>query len=526
MTDRRRHILWLTFFYLLAAMVLTRIHNPKLYFVGSDDDESYYAYGRALLIDHRLPDKSEPTETGGKNPGIYAVGAGVLWMPFLATGHAFAHLFQWDPPELHEKGIGDTDWIACALGSATLGFAGCLFLYLFLRHYFSARASLMSVLVVIFSSPLPHYLFRRPLMAHATSFFCLTAACYALSRLQREPGRRWLVISGLLVAGIYVCRWTEFMYVIGLGSLGFWIIWHQAKTTTERLQSMAGFALVMAIPFVIQMAVTHQLMGAFLPPTAQHGVPDRWLLWRVNPWTWNRLQQIFFGIDWGILRMSPILIFALAGAPWALRKRIPLPFVVGLLVPVLMVTWMISNYYGQGAEYGHRYLISIFVFFSVCYAAVTDQILQQSRRWLERAWVILSGVSLAFSLLLFIQFKTNATTLTLHLLPVSHLVPKDWMNYEYTQNATANIAEIIRKPMYGISLFTPSPAGYMAYRVLRALNLMPHSAKEAYNDYLVRHVGTTDNVPIGRHLFFLLLFTCPMAWGMLRLGGVEDDLKP
>ena len=512
MTRDQKSILLLFSFVTLFALVFVRIHNEKIFSIGYGDDEAYFAYPRSLVIDGDWNFDNEPTATFDKQPDIapkYPIGAGILWIPFFALGHVAGLLSQVDPPDLLAKGISVTHWLATGIGSAALGIFGLFLLYLFLRKFFSPTASLWTTLLIPLGSPLSYYLFRRPLMSHAAEFFSLTLACYVLSFMSSFQKYRHWFGAGVAVGFIFLCRWTNAPYVAGFCLFVLYSLFKDRdfRLWKEKLKKPSLFFVGVGLTGMVQLVIWKMFIGHWSPGTAVYGenyIRTDNFLFKWNSWTGWRFGDVLFGIDWGLFMMTPIVLLLVVWGSIKVYQYVPKCLVNTLLLSSLMVLFIIVNWTGHGGEYGHRYLISLWVLFSLFHAAILDSL--RTKPLSQRIFLTLSICSFLFSSLLLVEFKTNDDTLTVKLQPAKNIVKNDFANFEYTKNATLNMIQMVKDPVYGASLFSPSPFGYLGYRFMTALKVGPASLFGPYEAYLDKKLPHRKAVPLGRFFFFWFWF--------------------
>lgn len=176
---------WLTLVLLLLPTLF------EFHFAGGrlgGDGVSYYVYTRSLAMDRDLDFTNEyaafglltrgdialPTRTGLRR-SIFAVGPGLLGLPFFALGEAAARAQTWAGADVVRTGYGATHVNATALGGLCYGFAALCFMHALLRRHFRATTALGATLGVWGATFLHWYMVQQPLMSHAASA-CAAAA--------------------------------------------------------------------------------------------------------------------------------------------------------------------------------------------------------------------------------------------------------------------------------------------------------------------------------------------------------------
>jgi hypothetical protein len=504
MTDKRA-INLLCGAFVMCALLLTRIHGPKLFFIAEGDDLSYFAYARTLVMDRDFSFRNEPfptfqTERANLQAARYAVGPGLLWVPFLALGHITARCISNGVAEADlSLGITPIHWLSASMSSVLYGLAGFLFLYLFLRRFFSPAVSTWSVLLAGFSSPLLYYLFRRPLMAHSAEFFSLSASAYAVSGLAPTAPRPRVVLAGLFTGLLFLCRWNDAPYVAAFLFWGLWNLRLSGTSVWRPNVRQVLFAGTAGLAACLQLVVWKTLTGSFYPGPAMFdlGIVKSSVLFAAFPWTLRHLADLFFGKDWGVFLLAPFLLLVVVlSLGHALGRPRLVPRLV-LTLPAFFICWIAANWPSHGGEYGNRYLISIWILLGFLCAEVLDRL--QAARWPRRIFLAAGAVSLLYSLTALSLFKSNSDTLTLHVGPTLYGLPSDWVNHDFARNA---FHETVRRPASAAMTLGPSVAGYFIVKALGSAGLLPGAASESAARYFEKHTPPT---PSSWAVFFVML---------------------
>lgn len=495
MTDKKAVALILVFFS-LCFMFLTRIHGPRIFFFAEGDDVSYFAYARAVVLDQNIAFENSPllSYRNGRGKFLaarYAIGPGFLWSPFFLLGHVVSHVFGNPMDETVRNGTSDLHWLFVGMGSLLFGLAGFLFLYFFLRRFFSAFSSCWSVILVGFSSPLLYYLFRRPLMAHSCEFFCLAAAAYYVAGLSRESNGRQILSAAFLTGLIFLCRWNDAPFVAAFALWG-----------SVRLRKPWMFLAGIGAVSILQLLAWKYLIGYFYPGPAVFGSDDikSSIVFAIFPWTFRHLRDLFFGKDWGIFLLSPVTLLTLTASLMVIREKSRMWPRLALLLPALPVCWIAANWPSHGGEYGNRYILPLWMAFAFLFAEILDHLSERKSFLLRRGFVVISAGALLVSFLSLSLFKSNSDTLTLHVGPTLYEHASDWVNHSYTVNA---YHEIMTDPVRSLMTLGPSPAGYFGLRLLDMFHLVPAGVAEKFGDYFIKH-GTPTT---GYWAIFFSVFT-------------------
>ncbi|MGA9481093.1 MAG: hypothetical protein WBV48_04125, partial [Candidatus Acidiferrales bacterium] len=193
------------------------------------DGVGYYAYARAMLIEHRLDFQNdwkhgnesfamgnldthgnvlleEYTSTGHiANP--WAIGSSLLWFPFLFVTHIGVLVCDHFGAHIAADGFSAPYVTTMALATALYGFLGLWLSFVVARNYFAERWAFLATIGIWWASSLPVYMYFNPSWSHAHSAF---AAALFLWYWNRTRGARtisqWILLgllSGLIVDVYY-----------------------------------------------------------------------------------------------------------------------------------------------------------------------------------------------------------------------------------------------------------------------------------------------------------------------------------
>ncbi len=195
----------------LLFLVTLPLINPWV----RGDGVGYYAYARAILIQHNLDFRSdwehanqsfrmvklddegqvrpqEYTRTGYIN-NHFAMGSALLWMPFLIVAHVGVVLYNLAGGHVAADGFSSPYLAAMALGTATCAFAGLFLAYRLARNHFGERWALLATLGIWFASPLPVYMYFNPSYSHAASIFSVALFIFYWDRTREDrSGLQWI----------------------------------------------------------------------------------------------------------------------------------------------------------------------------------------------------------------------------------------------------------------------------------------------------------------------------------------------
>jgi hypothetical protein len=413
------------------------------------DGVGYYAYARAILIQHNLDFRSdwehanqsfrmaklddegqvraqEYTRTGYIN-NHFAMGSAILWMPFLIVAHLGVVLYNLAGGHVAADGFSPPYLIAMALGTATCAFGGLFLAYRVARNHFGDRWALLATLGIWFASPLPVYMYFNPSYSHAASVFSVASFIFYWDRTrENRSGLQWLVLGlcGGLMMDVYYPN-AIFMLCPLIESLqGYWHSLRAKPSNRAAFFRLLGFDLEfcagVAVGFLPSMIVHRIMFGSVFSLGDYQEQPWRWSA----PWRWS----VLFSSDHGLLSWTPIICFAIIGLlMWRKTDRL---VVASLLASALAYFYLIASYpaWDGLSSFGARYFLPvtfIFVFgltafFSGC-AAVS-----RSPRAFAAAARALVAFLIVWNLLFMFQWGS-------HLIPVrGHISFRDMARAQFT----------------------------------------------------------------------------------------------
>ena len=374
---------------LILLLVSLPLLNPWV----RGDGVGYYAFARALLIQHNLdfaPDyehanegfrearldatgapKKEFRTINGHLDNHFTVGPAMLWTPFLLITHAgvlTACALGW---QVSANGFSLPYLIAMAFGTLVYGFAALLLSYRVSCQFVAERWALLATIAIWWASSLPVYMYFNPSWSHAHSAF--TVALFFWYWLRTRGDRnlvQWFVLA--LIAGLMINVYYPNALVLAL-LIPEALVSYRAdlKAPNGLSQKIAGrFAchcMFCAVVFV-------SLLPTFLTRFFVYGgffetgyVPVSQWAWR-SPW----FLALLFSANHGLFSWTPLLLIATGGL-FLFCRRFP---AIGIsVICVLLVFYYFMAAYPDWAgisSYGNRFFVSLTAFFVLGLAVVLD----------------------------------------------------------------------------------------------------------------------------------------------------------
>ena len=361
---------------LLVCLPLVHLRGYRL----RGDAMWYYAYTRSLAFDRDLDFSNEYRRLGvdhfrGSQPvpdtglprNTFPIGAGLLWIPFLALGYVGAGLRNVYGQATAYDGFSDPYLHAVALGGLLIGWLGLLVLDRLLRRWFSPGVAFAASAGAVLGSFLFWYISYQSIYSHAPSFLI---AVLIVERWARGPkSKRDFAVLGLLVGAAACVRWQNAIF-------GFLPLWSVTGILLERPRLGARNLGVLAATFLIglapQLLAWKTIFGRFYL-----GVPVGADFMR---WSQPFLTEMLFSSRHGLFSWSPLLIFAAVAFLVFVRRepRIGIPLAL-LLAGITYVNSSVADWWA-GGSFGARRFDSAIPIFAIGLATGTNALVALVRR--------------------------------------------------------------------------------------------------------------------------------------------------
>jgi hypothetical protein len=408
------------------------------------DGVGYYAFARAMLIEHRLDFTKDWLAAntsfrmahldadGNINPLQYtstgyldnhfSVGPAILWSPFLIVTHAGVLLYDELGGRIPADGFSRPYRVAMAIGTAIYGFLALMMSYALARRYVAEGWALLATLGIWFATSLPVYMYFNPSWSHAQSAFMVALfLSYWLRTRGERTAAQWLVLGliGGLMMDVYYMNTTLLLLPL-LESLTRY--WRDLRGTGTRpmvkLFAMnVLFALTVIVAFSPTLITKKIIYGSYL----NFGYTESWF------WRSPALLKAAFSGDHGLFSWTPILFLAIIGLFATARyDRVLAAYLIAVFVVFLYAMGCYQNWDGL-SSFGNRFFVSLTCIFVLGLASLFDWV---GHLWTQRSAAFVSTTATAvlalWNLGLMFQWGT-------HLIPARG--PISWREAAYNQYA-------------------------------------------------------------------------------------------
>ena len=374
---------------LILFLVSLPLANPWV----RGDGVGYYAFARALLIQHNLnfePDyqhanqgfrgarldaagdpKQEFRTATGHLDNHFAIGPAMLWAPFLICAHTGVLLARALGAHVSADGFSFPYLLAMAIATLLYGFLALVLSYRVASRFVAERWALFATIAIWWASSLPAYMYFNPSWSHAHSAFSVALFFwYWLRTREGRSGGQWFVLA--LIAGlmlnVYYPNALVLAALIPEALAGYRAAW---KRTSENCPH-AGLLLARHILFCV--VLLFSMLPTFLTRYAVYGGFFETGYVPVTAWAWGSPSffALLFSSNHGLFSWTPLLAIATFGL-FLLGRRFPS---IGL--PVICV--LFAFYYFMASypdwpgisSYGNRFFVSLTILFVLGLAATLD----------------------------------------------------------------------------------------------------------------------------------------------------------
>ena len=352
------------------------------------DGVGYYAFARALLIQHnldftedyrhanesfrgpRLDENGQPrsyfrTSTGHLD-NHFTVGPAILWTPFLLITHAGVLLARALGSSVAADGFSSPYRITMALATGIYGFLGLFLALRLARQYVAERWALFATLAIWWASSLPVYMYFNPSWSHAHSSFAVALFLWFWHETRSSRSlAQWLtlaLITGLMLNVYYANAMV--LAVLAVEALRQYL-------PAFRRDSLLCTSVIPRVPelllrhLLFAVVVLVSLLPTFITRYLIYGSPFESAYVPLRDWNWfsPHFFAVLFSSNHGLLSWTSILVLAIAGLFlfWRWEPRVGTPFFAAFLAFFLFISCY-PDWAGI-SSYGNRFFVSLTALF-------------------------------------------------------------------------------------------------------------------------------------------------------------------
>jgi len=299
-------LFWIAFVYFGTFRPLTQD-------ITGVDPVGYYSWARSILFDFDLDFENEyrvlnpegaregdtivdpdaPRTDTGKLGNAFAMGPGLLWLPFLVLGHVAAGALDFEA-----NGFTQPYFSAVVYANMVYGWAALLLMYGALRKWFDQTVSAIAAIAAFAASPALYYTYAQESMSHACSMFAVALLLFAWSRLREKEALWAWGIIGACVGLAALMRWQNAAFAVIVATD---LLWRDQARNFPKMAVSAGAAIIVFFP---QMFGWYILYGSFVTIPQGQGFLD---------WTTPDVLAVFFSRSDGLFLWTPLTAVGIAG---------------------------------------------------------------------------------------------------------------------------------------------------------------------------------------------------------------------
>jgi hypothetical protein len=295
--------------------VLPRLRY-QFFLVSEVDCIGYYSYLRSLAIDRDLdfendfarfgwPSRGKEKTVTGLTHNPWSVGPAILWSPGFLLGHLYSNFLNTIGFRVPVDGVSFIYDFFIVLTAMAYGLVGLIFIFLFLRFFFSVLISFLSLIFLFYASSMVFYQFHEPSMSHVLTVFAVSGFIYYWYKNWLNKSLKdwaWLGVWG----GLIILIRQQDVFFVAVPVLAEVIAaWRNSgKIDLGFLRGPILAGIVTAICFIPQMLAWRILYGSYLTVPQGSGFMQ---------WTSPALWPMLFSTDHGLITYTPIMLFALIG---------------------------------------------------------------------------------------------------------------------------------------------------------------------------------------------------------------------
>ena len=418
------------FLFLLQAFFIV---NHRV-IIPENDPTYYYSYVRSVVIDRDLNFENEYRHFKINNYEMspigypinkYSFGFPLLILPFFALTHCLIAFFYNLGFDLITDGYSIPYYLAFCLGSMFYGLIGINLCFSFLRTYFTEKISLISLLIIIFTTNLFYYFAVEPFISELCSFFGVTLFFYLWNRSLTSGNRLYYFGIGL-AAGLMISirqQNAAFIVVVLIGSL-----WNRKSLCiVDLLKSISLAVSGLLLGLVPQVLVWYKVWGSWIV----YSYGEESFIYKYHP----KILQVLFSTRHGLISWHPIVIICLIGVLASIKTypRIAILFFMGFLSQLYInSSW---HCWWLGSSFGHRGFIACTLIFSFGLAYMLSQNIVKIQ---SSTFIILSGILGLWNMLLAVSY-------------LSKMIPQD--DYFFWSDFLGNLGRLPAHILHTISSF-------------------------------------------------------------------------
>jgi hypothetical protein len=354
---------------LLVTVLFFAVHLWLFNFCGIkldsfiwSDATGYYQYLPEIILNGNVTQLPYAVPNGnGMTVDKYTCGVALLEAPWFFITLLYCKIFG-----LSQNGYSGEYGFSIWLSAVTYAYLGLVFLYSFLRKWFTSIVSLISVLAVYLCTNLYYYTVFESGMSHVYSFFLLSLFLFSLNKFIYHPKLSSAFLTGFSFGLAVMIRPTNVFYgllflLFDVGS--FAAFKARLKWILQNAKYFFIILIAVLIAFLPQMLYWHAVTGKYFVYSYEYSAGGK--LETFEFWNAPKIGYVLFGVESGLFNYAYVLYFFLAGLLWMMKTRNK--EWIYLLLLFLLITYSNASWwaYTFSCSFGHRAFIEYYPLFII-----------------------------------------------------------------------------------------------------------------------------------------------------------------
>ena len=298
------------------------------------DGVGYYAYARALLIEHNLDfthdyqsanegfrearcdengrPKAEFRTRTGHLDNHFSVGPAMLWSPFLLVAHGGVLLAKALGSTISADGFSAPYRYAMAFATGLYGFLALLLSFRLACKYVGPVWSFVATIAIWWASSLPVYMYFNPSWSHAHSAFVVALFLwYWDATRERRSLAQWLLLG--VIVGLMLDVYYANLMVVSV--LAVEASGQYAHILSSGRSSSPSFLQLLTRHFLFGLVVCVVMIPTFVSRWIVYGGPFETGYISIRDFLWRSpvFFSVLFSSNHGLLSWTPLLGLAILG---------------------------------------------------------------------------------------------------------------------------------------------------------------------------------------------------------------------
>jgi hypothetical protein len=391
----------------------------------SGDGIFYYATMRSALLDGDVRVVNDLALANARVPPnaafhgfrieeayVFPIGPSILWSPFFLTGHGLAVLYYTVGGSVKIDGFSWIDESFVCVAGILYGCLGLYFTFRLVSRWVPEEIALVAVLATFAASSAFYYVAIENWLSHTLEIFSLPLF-FAFALAERDFKVRDFVVSGFLLALVFLVRWQDVLFgVVLLRPLV-----RLYRGSRNPILALSTGCVTLAFSFILgaslQFWYWSAIFGTYLTIPQGSGFID---IANSHP------LAVLFSTLHGLITWTPIALIGFIGLLFLPRQSgLLLLFTVSIALQVILCG-AVSDWWA-GDAFGQRRLVNLFPLLCIGVALCLERV---KATWYQGLTLALCGGLVLWNGLFMLQYALGRIPrqgyLTFHQLVIDKFV--------------------------------------------------------------------------------------------------------